>query len=394
MSDQLNFEDTNIWRIGTDIDHKVKYNSAATEPAWNNTQIGPQPGLWIWRIEDFHVVPWPTQLYGQFYDGDSYIVLHSYIIPRAGNQPERLAHDIFFWLGAKTTQDEAGTAAYKTVELDEYLHGIATQHRETQLHPSEEFLSLFPRLSIRKGGVRSGFHHVETEQQLTGHTTLLRIFTQPTAAAHGHSVVVHEVEPTWKSLDDADVFVLEKDNKIWVWQGKDSSPMEKAKAAQVVSDLTLAKHIDVEVLSQTEARAKIVVDLLGGGDAAQSSYRTGRPIRGAAPSAAARPPRLLRIVFDESGRFQFKLDKECDSIRVSDLDSNDIFIFDTGKKIWVWEGQNTSPEVRDAWKSCTGAYLRYLQQESQAPDVIAATPVAKVVEGFENAAFFKSISVY
>ena len=129
MSGQLNFEDTNIWLIGTDIDHKVKYNSAATEPAWNNAQIGTQPGLWIWRIEDFHVVPWPTELYGQFYDGDSYIVLYSYIVPRKADQPEKLAHDIFFWLGAKTTQDEAGTAAYKTVELDEFLHGIATQHR-------------------------------------------------------------------------------------------------------------------------------------------------------------------------------------------------------------------------------------------------------------------------
>jgi hypothetical protein len=34
--------------------------------------------------------------------------------------------------------------------------------------------------------------------------------------------------------------------------------MEKAKAAQVVHDLTLAKHVDVEVLSQAEARSKIV----------------------------------------------------------------------------------------------------------------------------------------
>lgn len=393
MSNQLNFEDTNIWLIGTDIDHKVKYNSAATEPAWNNAQIGTQPGLLIWRIENFHVVPWPTQLYGQFYDGDSYIILYSYIIPRKENQPEKLGHDIFFWLGAKTTQDEAGTAAYKTVELDEYLHGVATQHRETQLHPSEEFLSLFPRLSIRKGGVRSGFHHVEIGQKPAGYTTLLRIFSQPTAAAHGHSVVVHEVEPTWQSLDDADVFVLEKDDKIWVWQGKDSSPMEKAKAAQVVNDLTLAKHMDVEVLSQTEARAKNVIDLLGGGESQQPSYQTGRPIRSSIP-AAVRPPRLLRIVFDGSGRYQFELDKEGDSIRLSDLDSNDIFIFDTGRKIWVWEGQNTSREVRDAWRSCTGAYLRYLQQETQSPDLIAATPVAKVVEGNENAAFFKSISVY
>ena len=43
-------------------------------------------------------------------------------------------------------QDEYGTAAYKTVELDTYLDGMATQHREVQDHESEEYLDLFPDL--------------------------------------------------------------------------------------------------------------------------------------------------------------------------------------------------------------------------------------------------------
>jgi gelsolin len=107
---EYDWRDSNVELIGTDVDHRVKYNSAASEPAWNDGQVGHAAGLHVWRIEDFEVVPWPKEKYGQFHEGDSYIVLHSYEV---GNQDgeKKLGHDIFFWLGSKTSQDEAGTAA-------------------------------------------------------------------------------------------------------------------------------------------------------------------------------------------------------------------------------------------------------------------------------------------
>ncbi|KAK7227155.1 hypothetical protein V2G26_015158 [Clonostachys chloroleuca] len=191
---EYDIEDSNVELIGSDIDHRVKYNSAATEPAWNDGQVGRSPGLYVWRIEDFQVVPWPREKHGRFHSGDSYIVLHSV---KFGSTQEKLVHDIFFWLGAHTTQDEAGTAAYKTVELDEFLRGAATQHRELQGSPSDDFLALFPRISILSGGVSTGFRHVEEEEEGSKKLetkTLLRVFSNPAGGADG--VIVHEVEPT------------------------------------------------------------------------------------------------------------------------------------------------------------------------------------------------------
>ncbi|RDA84049.1 hypothetical protein CP532_0781 [Ophiocordyceps camponoti-leonardi (nom. inval.)] len=378
--------DSNVEFVGSDMDHRVKYNSAATEPAWNDGAVGSEPGLRVWRIEQFQVVPWPKQRYGDFYDGDSYLVLHS---QRLGDT-QKLRHDIFFWLGSHTTQDEAGTAAYKTVELDEFLHGAATQHREVQCAPSDEFLALFPRISILSGGVRSGFRHVEEDaaKDEKPTRTLLRVFQ---AGTGGANVVVYEVQPTWRSLDDGDVFVFDEGSKIWVWQGRRCSPMEKAKAAQVVHDMTQAKHVDVEVVSQEEARSRRIIELLGGDDSTPlDGFTQPRPLTvpSAAAAATAAVPRRLFRLSDASGRLELSLVKEGGQISAADLDGNDVFLLDDGGRgLWVWEGRGASRAERARWLAAARAYVQ--RRQADCAEALAM-PVAKVVEGCESPAFLKA----
>ncbi|KAI1262001.1 putative actin-binding protein Fragmin [Xylariaceae sp. FL1019] len=377
---QYDWRDSNVEFIGTEIDHKVKYNSAATEPAWLG--VGEAPGLKVWRIESFEVVAWPESSYGDFYEGDSYIVLHSYKVGTK-NGHERLAHDIFFWLGNSTTQDEAGTAAYKTVELDEFLHGIATQHRELQIDPSDDFVALFPRIRILSGGVRSGFTHVEAEEP-GEKLTLLRIFKHP-SAKKADSIMVHEVAPTWKSLDANDVFVLDRNDKVLVWQGKNCSPMEKAKAAQVVHDMTMAKRVDVEVLSQTESRSRTVVNILGGEDA-QEPFECRRPVG----SHTARRPRKLWRLSDASGEPDFSMVREGTGMSEADLDGNDVFLLDTGGSIWVWIGAQASRAERTLWLKVAERYCKVAGAQESSRETYLS-PVAKVAQGAESAAFVRAL---
>ncbi|KAK8117824.1 gelsolin [Apiospora kogelbergensis] len=397
---EYDWRDSNVELVGSELDHKVKYASAATEPAWNEGKVGEEAGLRVWRIEDFQVVAWPREKYGQFHEGDSYIVLHSYKVGDKDGQ-ERLGHDVFFWLGNHTSQDEAGVAAYKTVELDEFLHGVAVQHRELQAEPSEEFLALFPRVTILAGGVASGFNHVDPDaepQEVP--PTLLRVFKHP-YATRADSVMVYEVPPTWRSLDEDDVFVLEAQGKIWV-----------------VHDMTTAKHMDVEVVSQTESRHRAIVSMLGGdaedggpNDDPNMTFHAPRPIFSARQGQKEhqekqkqnRRPRRLYRLSDASGQLQLSLEKEQAPMTKSDLDSNDVFLLDDGAHVWVWQGQGASRAEKAMWirvaQKYIHAYLRGEQpnqeqqegQRDEGRDQACATAVAKVVEGYESPAFMRAL---
>jgi len=214
---QYNIADSNIANLGSDLEKKVREAAANTEPAWE--KAGQKVGLQIWRIEKFKVKAWPVEQYGSFYDGDSYIVLNTYK-KEGGNA---LLFDVHFWLGTHTTQDEAGTAAYKTVELDDKLGGAPVQHREVQGYESELFLSYFKNeIKLLSGGVETGFKHVKPEEYKP---RLLHIKGKK-------KVRVTQVDLTRGSLNSGDVFILDSGLKIWQWNGKKSGPQEKQKGAQ------------------------------------------------------------------------------------------------------------------------------------------------------------------
>ncbi|KAK6151424.1 hypothetical protein DH2020_014059 [Rehmannia glutinosa] len=136
-----------------------------------------------------------------------------------------LRHDIHYWLGKDTSQDEAGTAAIKTIELDAALGGRAVQYREIQGHETEKFLSYFkPCIIPQEGGVASGFKHAEAEEHQT------RLFV----CKGKHVVQVKEVPFARSSLNHDDIFILDTKSKIFQFNGSNSSIQERAKALEVV----------------------------------------------------------------------------------------------------------------------------------------------------------------
>ena len=77
----------NLTHPGRQLEKHVREHGGDKEPAWEDA--GKEPGIQVWRIENFHVTPLPEKQHGLFYDGDSYIVLHVSMAYHALSTQER-----------------------------------------------------------------------------------------------------------------------------------------------------------------------------------------------------------------------------------------------------------------------------------------------------------------
>ncbi|VDP75742.1 unnamed protein product [Echinostoma caproni] len=188
-------------------------DSAENEPAWKPVKSINSNTVMVWRVNKFKLETVKPDNHGRFFSGDSYVILK---VDKVGNE---LVYDVFFWIGKDSTQDEYGTAAYKTVELDSLLDDKATQHREVDGFESDTFKKCFTRLEKLDGGYESGFNKVKPEE----FKKRLRVF-------HGvdiNHIELSEVSFSRKSLNSDDVFILDLGTKMYQWNGKNASKDER-----------------------------------------------------------------------------------------------------------------------------------------------------------------------
>lgn len=329
------------------------------DPAFQGA--GQKAGTEIWRIENFRPMPVPKSSYGKFFTGDSYVILKTTALKNGA-----LRHDIHYWLGKDTTQDEAGTAAVKTVELDAALGGRAVQYREVQGHETEKFLSYFkPCIIPQPGGVASGFKHAEAEE----HKTRLYV------CKGKHVVHVKEVSFARSSLNHDDIFILDTKSKIFQFNGSNSSIQERAKALEVVQYIKDTYHDGkCEVASIEDG--KLMADAETGefwgffGGFAPLPRKTANEDDKAVDSL---PAKLFCILKGQAEPV------EADSLTRELLDTNKCYILDCGVEVFVWMGRNTSLDERKSASSAAEELLRSLDRPK--------SHIIRVIEGFETVMF-------
>ncbi|KNC71057.1 hypothetical protein SARC_16408, partial [Sphaeroforma arctica JP610] len=124
--------------------------------------------------------------------------------------------------------------AYKTVELDTVLGDVPVQYREVQDYESEEFLDLWkPAMIVMSGGADSGFEKVEPVDY---QPRLLHI------KGKRNKMRCQAVPVELDSLNDGDVFILDKGLEIFQWNGTSAGIFEKRRAMEVSEFLKQQRH--------------------------------------------------------------------------------------------------------------------------------------------------------
>lgn len=321
---KYDWKDSNMALFGSDLERQVKKESAMGEPAW--TGAGQAVGLKIWRIVKFQVTDWPKEDYGKFFDGDSYIILNTY---KKNADSEDLNYDLHFWIGKHSTQDEYGTAAYKTVELDTFLDDKAIQHREVMGHESPMFKSYFKTITTMQGGADTGFKHVLPEEY---RPRLLHF------SGKGKKIEVKEVPYLRSSLNSGDVFILDMGMQIYQWNGAQSSGLERHKAAEYLQNMEHERpKASTTVLDESGiTKGHRFYEAIPEGDADEDDSDD--------EDDDDDDKKLMRLS-DAGGSIDFSEVKSGD-ITMGDLGEDDVFILDTKRELFVWVGDKASVDEK------------------------------------------------
>uniref|UniRef100_A0A7S4KLT6 HP domain-containing protein n=1 Tax=Guillardia theta TaxID=55529 RepID=A0A7S4KLT6_GUITH len=310
----------------------------------------------VWRIDNFDMTPVPEASYGQFYSGDSYIILYSYLDERG-----RDAWVIYFWLGRHSSRDEIGTAAFKAKELDDKYGGAPIQVRVEQNKEPLHLLRLFKgKFIVHEGGNPSGFRNAQEELKVSDGTGLYHI--RGTNELNTRAV---QVECKTSSLNSSDVFVLADQQSLVIWYGRQCNKQERDNANTIAEVLRAGRKVEhVEEGQEAES----FWERLGG----KEDYPEGAP-----DEDASEAPRLFHCS-NASGVFEAE---ELLDFSQDDLQQDDVYILDVWREVFVWVGPDATELEKKSVMELAATFIELGGEQRK------GTPIIRVSAGSEPGNF-------
>ncbi|XP_059468897.1 supervillin isoform X5 [Neocloeon triangulifer] len=322
----------------------------------------------VWHVDEFEYHEVPEVSFGQFHEGDSYVVRWSYSITVSGRElsgapskhgtvgRNRCAY--FFWQGSQSSLNEQGAAALLTVELDKEE---GPQVRVVQGSELAVFRGLFNgHMAIHQGR--------RQEQE----PAKWRLFVTLTGAVDKETCLL-EVAPSVRQLRSRSSLLLVEisSSKVLVWHGNQSHKKMRAAAINAAKDIHkrpefgLKKEALIEEIEEGEEHSEFFKGLGGNNTNLYHSL----------PNAEC-PPELKLFHFSSaSGAFtvqqllsQTRTKEPCEAFPfvqrdLYELSQPALVLVDAGVTLWLWQGWWPQEDGGD---DCTGSGAIRWQAERRA----------------------------
>ena len=326
-----------------------KWDEALEKPALDYSEffdadVGSIPGITIWEIENFYPNQVDEEQHGKFYEGDCYIVLHTFLDENQG-----LDWKIYFWIGEKATLDKRTCSAMHSVNLRNYLGANCRTIREEQADESDEFLKVFGSSLTYLQGQRtaSGFYTVEEVE----YTTRLYRIHEAVSGIH-----LEAVATDYHSLDTRYVFLLDAGLRIMVWYGKNCKNVLKSKArlmAERINKNERKGKASIHIFSQGEEPLLFWQTLKDQADdeegLADEDVVPDGPIQDCVPDDfKVLVPRLYTVGLGMGYLELPQVEIPGNRLKQEHLNTKNVYILDCFTDLFVWVGKKSTRLVRVA----------------------------------------------
>ncbi|XP_069108272.1 serine-rich adhesin for platelets-like isoform X2 [Argopecten irradians] len=240
-------------------------------------------GVTVWHVLEYDHFKMPDLSFGQFHDGDTYVVRWQYMITQAGTKGlkgtqsrrsqvgrERCAY--FFWQGRNSTINEKGASALMTVELDEER---GPQIRVDEAKEMPAFLNLF--------GGKMMIHKGKREEEETNTQGSWRFYCVRNDCKN--EACLMEVRAGMECLRSRSSFILLNINSglLYIWHGAKSPDHVRSLAKTAVDNLKdkcplevgLHEKAEIYVIEMEEGSERDdFLKIMGSADEDRTSYHS------------------------------------------------------------------------------------------------------------------------
>ncbi|XP_078345017.1 uncharacterized protein LOC144630533 isoform X1 [Oculina patagonica] len=162
---------------------------------------------------------------------------------------------------------------------------------------------------------------------------------------------VRLVEPSLKSLNSGDCFALVTEKDLFSWTGKDCNPYEKAKVTEIVSKIKTKNELnckarDIVTIEEGDMDYNAALDKFANilsGDPGSNAIRDAHSMAKDEEyeKGIVKGNMVYKIHWTEPPTLM-PVDSMCGHIpQVSIFDTKEVFIFDFGSELYVWNGQQS-----------------------------------------------------